>query len=511
MSVSARLIRSLWVVAAAVTLLLVPHDISAHPMGNFSINHYGAIRIDQGDIEIQYLIDMAEIPTFQELRQNKIVAQSEDPQVRSYLSDQAERLKSGLTLALNGQSLPLELVSSSILFSRGAADLPTMKIGAIYRARCSSACTQNRRDLEYHDANFAGRLGWKEVVVSPGQGITIKSSSAPLHDRSNQLSKYPTDLIHDSPQDLEAKIVYAVERLPGPEALGAAEARFAVDLRSVTRSRTTGVGDTNNPVGASTSGSLGLKPNGEETPRSAFTELMAHKESSVVAVLIAAAIAAGLGAVHALEPGHGKTIVAAYLVGSRGTAWHALLLGIVVTVSHTAGVYLLGGITLYAQEYLLPDRVYPILSVLSGILIAGMGLYLLLERCVGAELPHRHVHGVSRSENSPQESLVREGEASARQLLLLGFTGGIIPCPAALVVLLSAAAVHRISFGLYLILAFSIGLAAVLIALGLAAVYSARLLSRLRPEGPMLQRWLPIGSASLVIALGCGIAIRGFV
>jgi len=128
-----------------------------------------------------------------------------------------------------------------------------------------------------------------------------------------------------------------------------------------------------------------LKPNQQSTPRNSFTELMAIKQINFAIALLAAAIAAGLGALHALEPGHGKTIVAAYLVGSKGTARHALLLGMIVTVSHTAGVYLLGAITLYAQKYVLPDRIYPFLGVLSGSLIAGMGCYLFLQRYLGGE------------------------------------------------------------------------------------------------------------------------------
>ena len=234
------------------------------------------------------------------------------------------------------------------------------------------------------------------------------------------------------------------------------------------------------------------------------------KQVSFGIALLAAAIAVGLGALHALEPGHGKTIVAAYLVGSKGTARHALFLGMMVTISHTAGVYLLGAITLYAQNYILPDRIYPFLGVLSGILIAGMGCYLFLQRFVGAELAYSHSHEVSVSRGASKEGTrAQAGKVSARQLLALGITGGIVPCPAALVVLLSATALHRTGFGLFLIVAFSIGLAAVLIAMGLVAVYAGRMMSRLPVDGPLVQRWLPMGSAAMIIALGCGIAVRG--
>ena len=255
---------------------------------------------------------------------------------------------------------------------------------------------------------------------------------------------------------------------------------------------------------------VAVKPNQQATPRNAFTELIATRQVGFGIALLAAMVAAGLGALHALEPGHGKTIVAAYLVGSKGRARHALLLGMVVTISHTAGVYLLGGITLYAQKYILPDRIYPFLGVLSGILIAGTGCFLFLQRLVGGEFAHSHATDISTSVQArTTEKPQRRPRVSARQLLVLGVTGGMVPCPAALVVLLSAVALHRTGFGLFLIVAFSIGLAAVLIAMGLVAVYAGRMMSQLPFEAPLIQRWLPMASALMISALGCGIAVRG--
>ena len=173
-------------------------------------------------------------------------------------------------------------------------------------------------------------------------------------------------------------------------------------------------------------------------------------------------------------------------------------------------VYLLGGITLYAQKYILPDRIYPFLGVLSGILIAGTGCFLFLQRCVGGEFAHSHASDISASGRAlATGNSQRRAGMSARQLLVLGVTGGMVPCPAALVVLLSAVALHRTAFGLYLIVAFSIGLAAVLIAMGFAAVYAGRTMSRLPFEAPLIQRWLPMASALMISALGCGIAVRG--
>jgi nickel/cobalt exporter len=516
--VNARPVRSFLAAIAALGLALFPVESSAHPMGNFSISHYAGIRVEPGFIEVRYLIDMAEIPTFQEMQQNSIVAQSDDPSVRPYLSSQAEAFRKGLLLTLNGEPLSLETTSQNLLFSPGAGNLPTMKFGIVYRARVSDACTVTHCELEYRDANFSGRLGWKEVIASPGQGVTVENSLVPSHDRSSQLSNYPTDLVNSPPQDVSAKIVYSVQTSGGSSA-ASAQGETKSTPPTTTRPRVANSSTIGKPAPAAVavtsrfaenSPAAQLKPNQQGTPRNSFTELMAIKQIGLGIALLAAAIAAGLGALHALEPGHGKTIVAAYLVGSKGTARHALLLGMIVTLSHTAGVYLLGAITLYAQKYILPDRIYPFLGVLSGILIAGMGCYLFLQRSVGGEFAHTHSHEMSVVGEAPKEGTpLQPGRVSARQLIVLGITGGIVPCPAALVVLLSAVAVHRTGFGLFLIIAFSIGLAAVLIAMGLVAVYAGRMMSRLPLEAPLIQRWLPMGSALMITALGCAIAVRG--
>jgi nickel/cobalt exporter len=516
---SALLVRSVLAAIAALGVILFPLPSAAHPMGNFSISHYAGIRVEPGYIELRYLIDMAEIPTFQEMQQNNIVAEADDQRVRPYLSRQAELFKEGLLITLNGQPLCLQIASQDILFSPGAGNLPTMKLGLIYRAQVTDECTVTRCELEYRDANFSGRVGWKEVIASAGHGTTMESSSVPSQDRSNQLSNYPTDLVNSPPQEVSAKLAYFVETASGSVTSVISEMKKETVPPATLHPRVT----RNSPVGKPAAASLPmtsqfaenshaqhLKPNQQSTPRNSFTELMAIKQVGFGVALLAAAIAAGLGALHALEPGHGKTIVAAYLVGSKGTARHALLLGMIVTGSHTAGVYFLGAITLYAQKYILPDRIYPFLGVLSGILIAGVGCYLFLQRFVGAEFAHTHSHEISVAAGASKEGTrPQPGKVSARQLLALGITGGIVPCPAALVVLLSAVALHRTGFGLFLIVAFSIGLAAVLIAMGLVAVYAGRMMSRLPLDGPLIRSWLPMGSAVMIAVLGCIIVVRG--
>jgi high-affinity nickel-transport protein len=265
-----------------------------------------------------------------------------------------------------------------------------------------------------------------------------------------------------------------------------------------------------------------LQANRQQTPRSRFTELIQAEHLSAWFLFTAALIAIGLGGLHALEPGHGKTIVAAYLVGSKGTARHAVFLGIIVTASHTAGVFALGAITLYASRYVVPEQLYPWLGALSGITIAVLGCYMLLRRLTGTATDHSHEPGASHGywmfwkrpasdqiERAPAQNTTNPTPfVGLTQLLTLGITGGIIPCPAALIVLLSAFALHRIGLGFFLIVAFSGGLAAVLIGFGMLAVYARRFVTRLQIDGPLTTRWLPAASAAFISVLGLILTIQ---
>jgi len=251
---------------------------------------------------------------------------------------------------------------------------------------------------------------------------------------------------------------------------------------------------------------------------------VASRQLGPEVALAALAIAIGFGALHALEPGHGKTVVAAYLVGSRGTAWHALILGLIVTASHTVGVYMLGGVTLYAQRYVMPERLYPWIGVLSGLTIAGLGGFLFLRRYSGHagehaqhhdHSHHHHRHGDAQHAGSEHphshhhhHHIPASDDVSLKELFALGVTGGIVPCPAALVVLLSALSLGRVVFGLVLITAFSVGLAAVLILIGLLMVYARQLATRFRGDGPLVTRWLPLTSSAVMAMLGVAIAVR---
>jgi ABC-type nickel/cobalt efflux system permease component RcnA len=550
------------------------------------------------------------------------VTDPHDPRVTAYLAQKADALKAALSLTIDGHPVTLETVSEDVIFPPGAGGLPTMKIGVVYRAMLfGNTCAASLCTLEYHDGNLPDRAGWKEVVVTADAGVTLHSSSAPAVSRSHELINYPTDLINSPPQDLSARLTFvttlalaatSASTLPGASAgpthsaatLGAESKGVAMSAPvspmtsagsvhaaaphvtnpvvsaplAVSKSRSTvTLPDHTTSAGAAGSepAKLALKGNEQHTPRNRFTELIATHQWGLWFLLSAALIAAALGGLHALEPGHGKTIVAAYLVGSQGTAAHALWLGLVVTVTHTAGVYALGLITLYASKYIVPDHLYPWLGVTSGFTVAALGLYMLRRRFMGHALGHTHSHdghshdghshdghshhhgwfGHSHNHSTAHEHEHAQEHSkhshvhserdhdhshapdhshqhhdhqnqrehphshtqqaakpfSYRQLIALGVTGGIVPCPAALVVLLSAVSLHRVAFGLYLILAFSLGLAAVLISIGLVTVYARRLLARVPTDGPVINRWLPMASAAVITCLGLAIVFQGLV
>jgi ABC-type nickel/cobalt efflux system permease component RcnA len=505
----------------------------AHPMGNFSINHYSKIIPGAHAIEVDYIIDMAEIPTFQQMQESAVVPKAGDPSLVPYLQRESEALRNGLTLQVNGEPLILRTVSRQAIFPPGAGGLPTMKMGFVYVATLRSELTDSAASLRYRDNNCPGRAGWKEIVAVNGSGAALVSSSVPASDRSLELTNYPTDMLHSSPQTLEASL--SIKAAPIGIQVGDKSELQASSSWPAMR-------------GSVASGSVVLKANSQGTPRSAFTELISSKRTDFLFMAMAALIAAVLGGFHALEPGHGKTLVAAYLVGSHGKARHAVLLGAIVTASHTISVYALGIITLYASQWILPERLYPWLGIGSGLLVAGLGFTLFIRRYLATESyandghVHDHANGHrhnwygahvdevgthSRSdliehdhdrgeEHDHSHGGEREMSPATRELSLsglfaLGITGGIVPCPAALVVLLGALAFHRVAFGLFLIVAFSAGLAAALISLGLAMVYAGRFMSRFGAQGPLTQRWLPLASSAVITVIGVTLTLQSLI
>ena len=446
--------------------------VTAHPLGNFSISQYSAIQIGNQEVDLRYIVDMAEIPTFQEIQESGFVAKADDVSAIAYAARTAESLRGGLMLEIDGRPVPLRPESHEIIFPEGAGGLPTLKIGVVYKGKLAIA-SGGGYSLNYRDGNFPGRAGWKEIIAVAAPGVRLLNSSVPETDRSTRLSNYPTDLLNSPPQQLEARVGFAVTPLPTAADNSSSASKPAIAKSETAPTETIKAGSNRSPretlpttlieqansdltaKNSTAARSLHLKANSQATPRSSFTEIMARKELGWGIILAALAVAAGLGAFHALEPGHGKTLVAAYLVGSRGTVKHAVLLGLIVTAAHTAGVYLLGAITLYASKYIVPERLYPWLGALSGVMIAVLGLILLVRRYQGRDGllgqsqhdPGAHDHSAHGDHDHDERDHARghhhhhgghghhhhevNQAVSLKQLLALGISGGIVPCPAA--------------------------------------------------------------------------------
>lgn len=461
--------RRLVLLALALATLLAPAAASAHPLGNFTVNRYSRVELSGDRIYVLYVLDMAEIPAYQERQRISDEA--------AYARAQARRIGSGLRLTVDGQPVSLRPLRQALAFPPGAAGLRTLRLQAVFSSPPLKAAGARAR-LVYRDTNFAGRIGWKEIVVRAEAGAKVVSSSAPAESVSRETLAYPKELLR-SPLDVtEATASFVPGSAAGapPQVLSreALEAQVAV--------RATG--------------------------ERGFASLIARDELSAGVVLVSLLVALFWGAAHAFSPGHGKAIVAGYLVGSRGTPRHAVLLGLIVTVTHTIGVFALGLVTLALSEFLVPEQVYPWLNLVAALLVVGVGLAILRWRFrEWRRNSAGHHHSGHDHDQGHTHANARQPGTGMRGLLGIGISAGILPCPTALVVLLAAISLHRVGYGLVLILAFSVGLAAAVTSIGLLAVTAKRVFSRVDFDRGIV-RALPAVSALLVLGFGVAMTAR---
>ena len=360
-----------------------------------------------------------------------------------------------LELIVDGRAAALRVLEHRVTERPGAGGLKTLRLDAIYEARATG------RQLEFRDLSYGSRIGWREITVSARDGAGVETSSVPARSSSNELRSYPQDML-SSPLDVRSATA-VVEPGDGP-----------------------GVAPTIETVAAPTHSGGG------------FEALIDRGELSVGVVLLSLLIAAFWGAVHALTPGHGKALVAGYLVGTRGKPRHAFVLGATVTVTHTAGVFALGLVTLALSRFVVPEQLYPWLTLVSGVLVVAVGAAVLRARLRGRGAlvthhghhhhdDHHHDHDHHGHGHHHHHEHDHDDALTSKGILGVGVAAGLLPCPSALVVLLSAIALHRIGFGMALIVAFSVGLAATITGIGLVAVLARRAFARVSFDGPVVR------------------------
>ncbi|HTX38548.1 MAG TPA: hypothetical protein VME43_26155 [Bryobacteraceae bacterium] len=481
--------------------ILLPALAFAHPMGNFSVSHYSRIEVARDGARIRYVLDLAEIPTFQLLQQWQLDASSPQEQLERHAAEQARQWAGNLQIELDGRAVKPQFERASMVMAKGAGGMAILRVTAELRVAGGPG------SLRYQDGNFPDRAGWKEIVIVAGPGTAIDRAVPAGTDRSRELTEYPQDPLLAPPQDLTAAVAWH-STAPVPTATAAPPAMPAAPSE-IPRA-----------AGAAQPGQSapGMVVRGDYLSR-----LLHEGDIGWGMMVLGMVVAFGLGAIHALSPGHGKTIVAAYLVGARGTAKHAIFLGGMVTFTHTISVFFLGLVTLFLSRYVLPEKIYPVLGAISGASIVWIGGMLLYKRIrvafggSGVHHDHRDDHGHDHSHPHTHEhgglvhdhgdghvhSHIPEGDITMGSLIALGASGGLVPCPSALVLLLSSVALGRVGLGLTLLLAFSTGLAVVLSGIGLVVLYAKNLL----PDGQntarnAVFRYVPVASAAVIVCAG---------
>lgn len=536
-------------IGAIVALVLLPGLALAHPLGNFTINHYAGIRIQPGSVLVDAVLDEAEIPTFQErlrLDTNGDGALSPDeieaarvPECRSYAAS--------LALAAGGVSVPLQLDDAALSFPPGAANLVTMRVVCELRGALPVPIGAGTR-MTFADSSFPDRIGWREVVVQ-GDGTTISGAGYLSATRSARLTSYPQDLL-SQPLDMTGAISFSV--FPGGPTLApfvAPELRLAAAAGGqsgasggVSGASAAGSGSGSGAGSGSASSVAAAVPGGIGTEVSG---LLGTRDLTPLVVLLSLGTALLLGAGHALTPGHGKTVMAAYLVGTRGTAVQALGLGLAVTVSHTVGIVVLAGVIIALGSALPPETFQRAASIVSALIVLAIGGWLvgrqlrarLADRSAALRpLAHEHpdaawrAHGHGDGHGGAHDHAQDHGQAHGhgqpgvhshggvahshlpatdrpitwRSLAVLGLAGGIIPSANALLILLATIATGRAAYGFVLVVAFGVGMALVMGGVGLALVFARDRVERV-PNRPTLARIAaiaPAATAVVVLALG---------
>ena len=509
--------------AASVVAALVPAVVSAHPLGNFTINHYAGVRIEPDRILLDIVIDQAEIPAFQarlalDIDGDGVVSEAETVAGRETVCGDLRRL---LDLRVDDLPTTLSLTEAGLAFPPGAGGLSTMRQVCAYRADLSTPLATGAT-VTFADSSFAERLGWREIVVV-GSGVSVAASDgavAASASVSDRLTRYPPELLT---RPLAMDAVRVVLTGAGPT-LPSFDVRDAEALGGppVRREPASGGGPTTAAVVPGGVGSADLP------------SIFRSTDLTPLVLFVSLLTAGALGAGHALTPGHGKTLMAAYLVGTKGRPLHALGLGLSVSVSHTVGILLLAALVVGAQGVLAPDTIVRGAPVVAAISIVVIGSWMLItelrrRRSASRALAdahvheHSHEHGHEHPDHGQMHShdhghagehshggvrhshLPRPGSTITwRSLFVLGLAGGLIPSTSALLILLGSIAAGRPAFGFVLVVAFGVGMAAVMAGIGLTMVYARDHVDRIGSGSAFgrVTASVPLAAAVLVFGLG---------
>lgn len=463
----------------------------AHPLGNFTVNHYDGLSLYPDHLTDTAVVDAAEIPTLQD---QDAVDTGHDGTVSAaeqtaFARGQCDRLARAVRATAGGRPLGWRVTASAYVYVPGAAGLRTSRLTC---ALTAPVALNRPAEVGFANGFRADRIGWREITAT-GRGVRLDRSPVPERSVSDELRHYPGDLL-TSPLDVRSATLRtspgegsSVRDLPGLPSAG---------IASRALNRLTGYVDS----------------------------LVGARHLTVPVGLLALLLAIVLGASHAAMPGHGKTVMAAYIAGRSGRIRDAVTVGLTVTVTHTGGVLVLGFL-LSVSASLAGESLLSWLGVVSGLLVMAIGAGLLrsawrsrhtptafehhatehvhAEHLVAAgrmTAPHAHGHGHSHGERRSDRG----------RLIGLGVSGGLVPSPSALVVLLGAIALGRTLFGVALIVGYGAGMAATLTAAGLLLLRLRGLLDRL-PAGhraSRLTRYTPLFTAVLVTVVGAGLALR---
>ncbi len=540
-----RLVQALAALGVLAVVLLGPASpADAHPLGNFTVNTYSGVVVRADAVEVRFVLDMAEIPAFQ--TKSEIDADgngsTDDAELMAFRRSRCDDIRQKSSVLIDDRVTDMTVRSSTLSFPEGQAGLTTLRLTCTFDG---PADLQTGGTVAYSSSNYIDRTGWREISAV-GDRVTLAGERLRATSLSAELTAYPENLLQ-APLD-ERTVRFTVT--PGGPPLAAGG---------------TAVRSPSSPL-----------PRGVDRATKAFTSFVARQELTFSFGLAAVALSTLLGAIHAFAPGHGKTVMAAYLVGQEGSMRQAGLIAVTVTLTHTLGVLVLG-IAISASTIVAPERLYPYLGLASGLMLAAIGAGLLIRAWrqrrtrpaasaghthahhdhdhphdaghdhdahapVGdhahgdhahddhahddhGDNDHAHDHGDndrgatshSHGGRSHSHAPLNDGRPlTVGSMLAIGFVGGFLPSPSAVVVILGAIALHRTWFGVVLVLAYGVGMALTLTGAGLLLLKTRGALERRartstwRDRLLVVDRVLPTVTGAVIVVVGTVLAAQAF-